>query len=153
MDLDPCSDPQANHYIKATKIYTADDDGLCRKHPWFGKVYANVPGGRRGNDSLAGLFLERAMEEHKNNTCSEILMLVKAATGYKWFKGAHAYPHVWFDNRLVFIPGQNKTQAAVAPNPHGNCMVYFGTRVKAFCSAFADLGDVPGYNAWCYKET
>lgn len=43
IDLDPASCEVANGTVKATKIYTRQDDGLTK--PWFGKVWLNPPGG------------------------------------------------------------------------------------------------------------
>lgn len=151
IDLDPCSNEEANRFIMARRVYTEQQDGLSPDNPWGGKVFANVPGGKRGSESLAGLFVDRAIKEHQEGTCECIVLLVKAAIGYKWFSNAHAFPHVWIDSRLAFVPG-HRTTGRTATNPHGNCILYLGSETRKFCSLFADLGHIPGYNAWCFQE-
>lgn len=62
IDLDPASSAQANSVVRATSYWTESDDGLS-KPCWYGNVYLNPPGGKRGNRSLAGLFWSKLMEQ------------------------------------------------------------------------------------------
>lgn len=43
IDLDPASSKEANHLIKAKKIFTRQDNGL--KKTWHGRIFLNPPGG------------------------------------------------------------------------------------------------------------
>ena len=47
IDLDPASCDEANAWIKAPRIFTADDDGFTK--PWWGRVFLNCPGGLSDN--------------------------------------------------------------------------------------------------------
>jgi len=46
IDLDPASCAVANRVVRAERYFTKTDNGLAR--PWFGRVFVNPPGGRRG---------------------------------------------------------------------------------------------------------
>lgn len=58
IDLDPCSGVVANQTVKAKRIYTFLEDGSTGA--WFGNVYCNPPGDRRG--VLIRRFWLRAVE-------------------------------------------------------------------------------------------
>lgn len=44
IDLDPASSPRANEIVGASKIYTADDNGLDLDNVWLGVTLLNPPG-------------------------------------------------------------------------------------------------------------
>lgn len=58
IDLDPASCAQANAIIRAGRFYTQEQDGLTQ--PWFGRVYVNPPGDKRGQ--LIKAFWRRACQ-------------------------------------------------------------------------------------------
>lgn len=58
VDLDPASSAAANEIVRATRYYTAEDDGLAQ--PWFGRDFVNPPGDRRGR--LVKAFWRKANE-------------------------------------------------------------------------------------------
>jgi hypothetical protein len=61
IDLDPCSDDKANEAVKASKFYTAADDGLAQDNPWSGKVRGRCRVGakRRKEKRKRGLIKAR----------------------------------------------------------------------------------------------
>ena len=58
IDLDPASCELANRTVRATRFYSAAEDGLMR--PWGGRVFINPPGDPRGR--LIKAFWRRACE-------------------------------------------------------------------------------------------
>lgn len=58
IDLDPASCARANAIVRARVFYTKETNGL--EQPWFGGVYVNPPGDRRGR--LIKAFWRRACE-------------------------------------------------------------------------------------------
>lgn len=64
IDLDPASDEFGNLSVRASRFFTANDNGL--EHSWSGTVFLNPPGGKVGNKSQAGLFWSKLMRERPN---------------------------------------------------------------------------------------
>lgn len=143
VDLDPCSDQAAQQHICARKYYTAVDDGLSR--PWEGRVFVNPPFGAEGGHSLSGAFFQKAEREYQQGTATEILLVLKAAIGYAWFKPILQWPHAWLHARIAFLP---HGQQARVQNPHGSIVVYLGPHVKHFCQVFSAVASIPGANSW-----
>lgn len=154
IDLDPASDDKSNETVKATRIYTAEDDGLSSNNPWQGKVYIFPPIGIVNDQPLQGLFLERATKELAAGRVTDVILLLKASIGQKWFHRVFDLPHCWLTERLV----KRASAAASAgpknsPSPRGLVVVYLGKRVKEFTDHFGSLGHIPGHNGWACKAT
>ena len=66
-DLDPSSSDYWNHYlIKAKTFYSAKQDGLDTRRPWFGNVWLNPPGPEKDDESTkgrVGKFWDRLFKE------------------------------------------------------------------------------------------
>ncbi|KAG2486023.1 hypothetical protein HYH03_015336 [Edaphochlamys debaryana] len=101
IDLDPASDPHANEAVKAARIYTAEEDGLCPNNPWSGKVFIHPPSGVIGSEPLQGLFLERAVREVEAKRVSECILFLRAAVGHRWFHRVFSHPHCWVAERAT----------------------------------------------------
>jgi len=90
-DLDPCS-PGPGHWVPASKVYTAADDGL--RQPWHGLVFMNPPfGGRNGHVPWLVKFLE-----HANG-----IAVVRAYTSSAWF-----HQHAVKAETMLFPKGKTK---------------------------------------------
>ncbi|GLC40892.1 hypothetical protein PLESTB_000011800 [Pleodorina starrii] len=173
IDLDPCSDEQANESVKAARFYSAEEDGLAPENAWAGKIFINPPSGIQGSEPLQGLFLERAIREAASApTTTECLLLLKAAVGQRWFGRVFDHPHCWLAESKAGAKkaggskrasgaaaaaaaaaaadegGGGDAAAAAGKGPRGMVVVYVGRRVNEFCTHFGDMGHIPGLNTW-----
>ena len=150
VDLDPCSDVKANQLIKSPVIYTREQNGLQLRNKWWGKVYVNPPYGTVDGESLAGKFLDRAIHEFKVNKRIEcIVLLLKVATTYDWWKPVFKYPHAFLDERVEFTPGADTDYAGKAFQAH--VVVYLGHDTATFAKIFSEFSNIPGYNTWAFR--
>ena len=150
VDLDPCSDVKANQLIKSPVIYTNKNSGLKLSNKWRGKVYVNPPYGTVDGESLAGKFLARAIHEFKVNKRIEcIVLLLKVATTYDWWKPVFKYPHAFLDERVEFTPGAVADYAGKAF--HAHVVVYLGYDTATFAKVFSAFSNIPGYNTWAFR--
>ncbi len=77
----------------------------------------------------------------------EVILLLKAAPGSKWFDAVFDWPHCFLHGRVDFVPGSGASGGG-ASNPHGSVVVYMGAHVDTFCSVFKDAGRIAGCNSW-----
>lgn len=151
IDLDPASDAKANETVKATRYYTAEDDGLSANNAWEGKVFIHPPVGVVNDEPIQGMFVHRAIKELQAGNATDVVLFLKACIGQKWFNSIFSYPHCWLSERQ-----QKKSTAASAAkdgdknaaSPRGMVVVYMGPRVKEFTDHFSALGHIPGLNGW-----
>ncbi len=132
IDLDPFSCEQANKTVKATHIFTKDDDGFSQ--PWFGKTWCNHPFSRENNKRIA----EKASNEHYGNDC-EIVMITFAATSEAWFQPLLYHPQCYLHGRTNYYDQEGNKVRGVTK---GSVITYFGKNVHAFYEAFKHLGTV-----------
>ena len=143
VDLDPCSDSQAQKHVQARKYFSAVEDGLTQ--PWEGRVFVNPPFSAQGGLSLSGAFFQKAEEEYRSGNASEVLLLMKAAVGYAWFRPVLQWPHAWLHARIAFL---SSIQQAGTTNPHGSVVVYMGPDPTHFCQILSSVACIPGENSW-----
>lgn len=157
VDLDPCSNSIAQATVQASQYYTSSCASLNRS--WYGRVYVNPPFGQVNGKSQQGAFLAKSIIEHTSGRATEVLLLLKAAVGYKWFSQALQYPHALLSSTVDFLsPLSQIPQAWLVPssthliskraNPHGSIVVYLGPNTDSFCSVFSAIAYVPGVNCW-----
>jgi phage N-6-adenine-methyltransferase len=133
-DLDPASNDLAQEKIRATKYFTAEDDGLAQE--WHGRVWLNPPYAQ----PLIGQFMERLRDEVTVGRCKSAIALTHNYTDTKWFQDTAAIA-----DAICFTRGRVKFYApsgAIAAPTQGQAFFYFGTDVDAFVREFSDVGFV-----------
>lgn len=136
VDVDPASNTTANQTIKATTIYTIDDDGFDQK--WRGKVYMNPPYGFDDGESNQSRWTKRLIEQYHAGIVTEAIMLVNAVPGNKWFAPLWEFPICFVDHRIRFY---NEETEAGQPT-HSNVFVYLGPNIDRFWDVFSKHGVV-----------
>ncbi len=132
IDLDPASNLKANETVKATRYYTAEDDGL--KQEWTGRVWMNPPYAT----GLITKFCEKMAHHYTEGTIEEAIILVNNATETSWFyslialAGAVVFPR----NRVKFLTLEGKLGAPL----QGQALIYLGENAEEFLKVFRQFG-------------
>ena len=152
IDLDPASNAIANQHLVKAKHYYADS-GLSLQ--WKARtIFLNPPYQKIGNESGAGIWLEKLLHEYQSGHCDEGIALTKTVPGYGWFdklfhggwpgpccitKGLISFVHVaWVnsDGTLTIPKGKsNKSKSA-------STFWYVGHNDKLFGEVFSRVGMV-----------
>ncbi|PNH12448.1 hypothetical protein TSOC_000609 [Tetrabaena socialis] len=158
IDLDPCSTAEANTRVGAVRFFDAAADGLDPGNVYSGNVFCNPPFGvMAGGESMQGLFLERCLAEYREGRVKQVVLLLKAAVGYAWFRQVGGLPHCTLWERLAFVQpaalcgeeaGEGLRWGSKVQNPHGSVVVYLGPDPQRFAKDFGRAGSVPGFNGW-----
>ena len=135
IDTDPASSAIANRTVRASKYFTADDDG--RAQTWAGRVWMNPPYAQ----PLMSDFAEAVASKFEGGEIDQACILVNNATETQWFQrmlstaSAVCFPK----SRIKFIdPDGNASGAPL----QGQAIVYMGDEVTAFQDAFRGEGAV-----------
>ena len=133
--------------MQALRILTAKDGSLAKR--WLGRLYNNPPYGRargkgRGRSQQAE-FLRKALREYRAGHATEVILLLKAAIGYRWLRKIWCLPHGVLYEKVAFVPGAAQ---AGSGNPHGSIVVYLGPNVQRFAEVFAEVAAIPGKSSW-----
>ena len=133
IDLDPASNAYANETVKATKIFTADDDGLLQD--WFGHVWLNPPFA----NGLIDRFVDKLLAEINVGHVEEAIFICDNATETLWFRklADNCAAIVFTTGRINFL----REGTFKAGNPtRGQCILYFGSDADKFFATFSPFG-------------
>ena len=136
IDLDPFSSSKANSHVKAKRYFDLKSNAF--KKTWFkkpGRVFMNPPYGRKIINASVEIFIEN----WKNNTISEAIVLVNNATETKWFQLLLKSSSIIClpEKRISFEAFDGKN---VSGNTRGQVFLYFGQETNKFESVFKRIG-------------
>ncbi len=158
IDLDPASHEEANRTVKATRFFTAADDGL--KQAWYGRVFLNPPGG------LVAEFWEHLIISGVPEAIWIGYSLEQLQTLQKFVVTPLHFPICITSKRIAFVENEAKKKARLeeidaininrklrgeklrprnekggSPS-HSNYVTYIGPNVQAFKDVFSKFGVV-----------
>lgn len=131
IDLDPASSETANNIIKATEIFTIEDNGLNKT--WYGNVWLNPP----YSQPTIEHFADKLIQELPN--IKQACIIVNNATDTQWcqklLRKCNAICFV--EGRVKFVNGQGTTTGHPL---QGQIILYFGKEMESFLTLFNKLG-------------
>lgn len=134
LDVDPASNVEAQEWIKATKFYTSENDGLVQH--WIGSVWLNPP----YSQPLMNTFVDKLLTEITAKHTTQAIVLVNNSTDTIWFHrlSKKSDAMCFTRGRIKFTsPGKNKYSPT-----QGQVFFYFGQNVSEFFRLFSDIGVV-----------
>ena len=132
IDLDPASNAAAQKIVKATKYYTARNDGLTKD--WAGRVFLNPP----YKMPLIRQFVSKLLESVEAGEVSQAVLLTNNSTDTLWWHAAAKLAGVFCFTRGR-ISFYNAAGEHASPT-NGQTLFYFGEDVSAFTSNFPQFG-------------
>ena len=132
IDLDPASSAVANHTVKATRYYTASDNGLSL--PWYGRVWMNPP----YSQPLITQFVQRLVTDAD---VTEWMTLTNNGTETAWGQMLlhHATAVCFINTRVRFVaPSGERGKTPL----QGQMVAYCGPHVQTFTDVWRNKGTV-----------
>jgi ParB family chromosome partitioning protein len=130
IDLDPATCAKAQGNVRATRYFTAEDDGLA--HEWHGRVFLNPPFARMA------AFVEKLLAEIDAGRVFAAILLTNSNTSSTWFH------RVAEDSSAIcLMRGRIRFERSDRSNEQpmfSQAFLYFGPKVEKFREVFADVG-------------
>ena len=136
IDLDPASHDVANRCVKATRYFTAADDGLSQ--PWSGRVFLNPPYSKQAGKAAFIAKLAASFDAGDVTAAAVVLSYDFSASWFEPLRGKYAAICLC-RGRVQFYketPGDGHDPAL------GTSIVYLGPDVVRFAHAVVEFGDV-----------
>jgi phage N-6-adenine-methyltransferase len=143
IELDPASSDIDQKIVGAKRYFTKKNDGLGQDW-WAETLFMNCP----YSNPLP--WITKAIHEHSSARVKQMIILVHAHTGTKWFDAAwQACSAICFNRgRIKFRhPIRTKTSGS----PVGSLFFYFGSNPTKFVRVFSQVGNA-AVNTWARKE-
>ena len=135
IDLDPASCEKAQEIVKATRIYTVNDDGLTKL--WFGTVFCNPPAAWPHVANFTGKFIN----EYTAGRMSAGIVLTHNNSDTAWYDQllAHADALCVVRGRIRFLGPDGRECGSP---PQGQSIFYIGPDPATFAQHFAEVGRI-----------
>jgi hypothetical protein len=134
IDLDPASCDVANKRVKATVVYTKEDNGLERY--WSGRVWLNFPSGRYPSNQA---WVKKLVESYLKGEVVEACCLSFSSMSEKWMQPLMPYPQCFPPRRTNYINPKGKRIMGVTK---GSVITYLGENVDRFAFYFRHIGNI-----------
>jgi len=150
--LDPASCPAVNRWIRARRIFTAEDDGLAQD--WHGTVWLNTPYGKTGNRSNQDIWARKLEAEREAGRVTQACLLTKSVPGYAWWERLfRRYAVCMLRERVEFLRlDEGGEVIATGKAKAGTSIWYLGPYVKRFQAYYQDLGRVIPPPSWTWRR-
>lgn len=140
IDLDPASCEEANRTVKATHIYTAEDNGLM--HSWRGRVFCNPPGGK---DDDGGALVPQFWLKFVTSSIVAGIWIGYSLEQLQTLQSLGALPHpiclpMCIPRRRIAFDSPG---GSIKRSPsHANYISYIGANADKFARVFSQFGKV-----------
>lgn len=133
IDLDPASSGRANALVKATKIFTIEDNGLTQ--PWSGRVWMNHPFNRKWNAA----WINKLISEYQEGRIAQACCITYASTSEAWFRPLLRWPQCFLAGRTHYLLPDG---TVLHGSTKGSVVTYVGKNLPAFAAAFGGMGEI-----------
>lgn len=137
IELDPASCKRANAIVRASRHYTAQENGL--KQEWKAKsLWLNPPYGSVNGKSNMATWSQHLIDQYTRGNVKQAILLCMANTEALWFAPLWEHPICFPCPRVLF----HRPNGTVDHHVQGTCFVYFGPDPQKFILAFRKFGPV-----------